>query len=376
MSSNKQSSLNDIMRRHASTPLYVPLSRWTDVHLELLGVRFSEHPTIVHPVPTIKGMLKPSRIALRLAENLYTLESSPDEATPDAIKHIMSTLFPTTMSYPETDAILNFCFAQQVFYKAVQIPCLWRIHRSADITSDPVPALPSTSLHPGPRDDQEMRMEYAPVLAYVNMSQLAVLRKNQYTAVPRPGNNEPVARLRKLQSKRLVPENADRDPYIFATLLTMAQACFYTSPSQFSCHGDRQPSHTPTPLFRDVKVQVVTHRGHGDNANFVVYTAIVTAAFLMRFGVPTSQDGSGGMEISYTPVRVYPLLGLKERLAKALGPDTTGDPPSNGRIKYWDPLLEHPQPPNPIVTRKRRAETTSRGSCPGNPAKPKKRRIR
>ena len=111
MSSNKQSSLNDIMRRHASTPLYVPLSHWTDDHLELLGVRFSEHPTIVHPVPTIKGMLEPSRIARRLAENLYTLESSPDEATPDAIKHIMSTLFPTTMSCPETDATLNFCFA-------------------------------------------------------------------------------------------------------------------------------------------------------------------------------------------------------------------------------------------------------------------------
>ena len=102
--------------------------------------------------------------------------------------------------------------------------------------------------------------------------------------------------------------------------------------------------------FRDVKVHVVTYEGHGDAANFVVYTAIVTTTFLTRFMLPHKdpgpEDTKTGMEISYTRVRIWPMLGLNERLAKALGPEIAGGPVHDDpdHIGFWDPLVKPPPP--------------------------------
>ena len=118
-----------------------------------------------------------------------------------AIKHVISTFFPSLR--PVAGNKLNLHFGQQV--GAVDIPCLWKIHR--DTSSGSVPALPGE--------------EDAPVLAFVGKSQLA----KRYAAVSGPGNDPP-ARLRRLRSKLLVPADTDRDPYIVAILLAMAQANF------------------------------------------------------------------------------------------------------------------------------------------------------
>ncbi|KAK4097766.1 hypothetical protein N658DRAFT_500080 [Parathielavia hyrcaniae] len=201
--------------------------------------------------------LEPSRKAETLLKDLNALESLPHQASDDensAIKHIISTFFPS-LSRLKTDTGLNLYFGRQV-RKAVQFPCVWSHHTG-----------------------------YTPILAYVSRSQLAARCKN-----------------------RLLPANADRDPYIIAILLAMAQARFYDEPvSRPPSHGGRQLNCTPAP-FRDITVQVITHDGHGDAAKLVVYTAVVTATFLTHFMMPhkgpSSRDGSTGMDISYTPVRV------------------------------------------------------------------------
>ncbi|KAL2143199.1 hypothetical protein VTI28DRAFT_277 [Corynascus sepedonium] len=331
-------SLSDIMRRHANVRLHVLPFRWTDLHTRLLEMCFNEQLDIASESSTTKKPLEPSQKGRKLLDDLDTLEASPEKASNKktcAMTDLMSTLFPATLSFPETNVVLPLSFGRHS-YEAVQIPCLWRSHQSTGTLSNSVLGY-----------GRETSTKYEPILAFVNMPYIAQLRKKI--------------------SKRLVPENADQDPYIAAILLVMAQAHFYktgtSTPSQFNLNDNYRPNHTPAPLFHDVKVQVITHHGHGDAANFVVYTAIVTATFLTRFMLPyknaTRQDGSSGMEISYNKVHAYPLLGLRKRLAGALGSSTVGD-----LIPDDADLLKESQPARPIVTNKRSARNVSRKSRP------------
>ncbi|KAK4119941.1 hypothetical protein N657DRAFT_244482 [Parathielavia appendiculata] len=293
----EQGSLYDTILSHNRMRLLVSPLNWTDFHSQLLRIHFIEHPVIFKPVPTTMERLEPSRKGEMLLKDLTTLESLPDQASDDensAIKHIILTFFPS-LSRLKTYTGLNLYFGQ--LRKTIQIPCVWS-HRT----------------------------EYKPILAYVSRSQLAARRKN-----------------------RLLPADADRDPYIIAILLAMAQAHFYDEPvSRPLPYGGRQFSCAPAP-FRDITLQVITHDGYGDAAKFVVYTATVTATFLTRFMMPhkgpSAQDGSTGMDISYTPVSAWPLLGLKERLERVLGRGITGHPVHDDadHIGFWDPLVE-PQP--------------------------------
>ena len=78
--------------------------------------------------------------------------------------------------------------------------------------------------------------------------------------------------------------------------------------------------------FEDVKVQLLTHSD--DTSEFIVYTAIVSAHFLRRFAEPTKVSGTEqerGIRIEYQKVPIWPVLGLKERLGKALGRDIAGN---------------------------------------------------
>ncbi|KAL2150383.1 hypothetical protein VTH82DRAFT_6946 [Thermothelomyces myriococcoides] len=370
-------SLYDIMHDHAGTPLYVVPICWTDQHAQLLGVRFRKRATITTPVPElVPGVLfEPSKMAQTLASELHTLVR--DDTTPArafcknrAMKHILSTLFPTTLCRPKTGAELNLYFGHRVFKKVVRIPCMWKSPSSTDTSFDSCPTLPATSFNGSLRSPRDAGM---PMLAYINKSQLASVRKNLYTVLRGPGGsaNEPVSNLQRLRSKMLKPADPDHDPYIIAILLAMAQAHFYhesqsRSPSQSNSQGGRKSVRMAPPSFRDVQVQVITHdEGNDNDANFVVYTATVTAAFLNRFMFPhkvpkgpAGEEVDIGMEISYTPVSFWPILGLKERLAKALGWEIAGDAiyDDPNYIGFWDPLIE-PQESSPVyhpVSLKRR----------------------
>jgi hypothetical protein len=62
-----------------------------------------------------------------------------------------------------------------------------------------------------------------------------------------------------------------------------------------------------------------------------------------------------GIDISYTPVSSWPLLGLRERLSELLGRGIVGDSIYNdrNRIGLWDALVK-PSPPTYSVSLKRR----------------------
>ncbi|KAK4194349.1 hypothetical protein QBC40DRAFT_136038, partial [Triangularia verruculosa] len=186
----------------------------------------------------------------------------------------------------------------------------------------------------------------------------AGIRKNLFRIAPGPNGtpNEPVARLQALRSKLLIPTNVDHDPYIVATLLAMAQAHFYRIPAysgRMTPNGSQGQKgvRLRMPQFRDIKVQLITHdEGQKSDPHFIVYTAVVTAAFLERFMTPhktpcsrsVDSEAGLGMKIAYTPVKVWPILGLKERLAKALGPEISGVLPFDNPdfIDLHGPLVE------------------------------------
>ncbi|KAH8749753.1 hypothetical protein F5883DRAFT_528355 [Diaporthe sp. PMI_573] len=97
--------------------------------------------------------------------------------------------------------------------------------------------------------------------------------------------------------------------------------------SPMASHAARNAS-LPQPEFRDVPVKIIT-QDH-ENADFIIYSAVVTAVFLKRFAFPSKApvvtDVQGGeLNIEITPVQIWPVLGLKERLAQALCPQIAGD---------------------------------------------------
>ena len=122
----------------------------------------------------------------------------------------------------------------------------------------------------------------------------------------------------------------------------MAQSHFHgrsrsNAPSQQSSGSDGDPDGNKhqTPEYRDVKAQLLTHDDRAQD--FLVYTAIVEPAFLMRFHEPAKapwlRPGFGGvaavtdagLTVELTRVSMYPILGLKERLGNALGCDIAGE---------------------------------------------------
>ncbi|KAH6845826.1 hypothetical protein B0I37DRAFT_381214 [Chaetomium sp. MPI-CAGE-AT-0009] len=372
-------SLYDILHEHAGTSLYVVPICWTDQHARLLGARFLKRSAVVKPVPDlVPGVwLEPSKMAQTLTSELHTLVRQ--DATPArafckvrAMKHILSTLFPATLSRAKTGAELNLYFGHRVFRKVVRIPCVWKSPSSVDTSFDSCPTLPSTSFNGTPKTSRDPGM---PMLAYINKSQLAAIRQNLYGVLrgPEGKTNESVSNLQRLRSKMLVPANADHDPYIIAIVLAMAQAHFYhesssRSSSQSSSQGSRKSVRIAPPSFRDVKVQVITHdEGNDSNPNFVVYTATITRTFLDRFMFPAkTPKGQAekelclGLDISYKPVSFWPILGLKERLSKALGREIAGDSiyDDPNHIGLWDPLLEPQQRPvyHPVSLKRRRTD--------------------
>ncbi len=74
-----------------------------------------------------------------------------------AIKHVLGTLFPTTLSRPKSNANLNFYFGNRAFKKALKAHCIWKTAPNAvGMSFDST--LPSTS----PDTDQQPQSDYQP----------------------------------------------------------------------------------------------------------------------------------------------------------------------------------------------------------------------
>lgn len=362
-------SIYDIMHDNDGESLFLTPICWTDAHARLLDVNFVGRDPVRKPVPDFNSRSsryppRPSRIATELSKDLTSIlcpKSNHFDSAP--IKQVMSTFFPSTLSKPKSDVDLEVHFASRRLKKAVRVAVLWQHPDSSTASFDSAATKPASSYGRIPSGDSQMSnwscinsqsQSDRPILAYINRSHLAMVRRNLYRVLPGPldgdRQNTPVLNLQQKRSKRLIPEDGDRDSYLVAVMLAIAQSQYYpprTSSgfmsrkcSQGSSKG--QEAGAPLPEFKDVPIRILSQ--DCDTADFVVYSTVVTAAFLKRFADPTkapsnSAPHKGGLKVEITRVPVWPVLGLKERLAKALGPEIASQDFSqifNEDIETWE----------------------------------------
>ncbi|CAK7273227.1 hypothetical protein SEPCBS57363_005549 [Sporothrix epigloea] len=362
-------SLFDILRENNSLSLFVLPIVWTDAHSRLLGARFIIREPILKPtLPSCSGgrsdvsphgssttLYRPNETAEALSYDLTSLLSRDDTrpfSKSRAIKNVLSTLFKSAFSRPKSAAELDLHFGDRIYRSVVRVPVLWENAETVDSCSfDSAATRPISSFGHAPNatretdDSQRLSSVRAsqdasdgPIVAFVNRSQLSSIRKNLFRIVPGPEGgdryNTPVSRLQGLRSKQLIPAELDQDSYLTSVFVAMAQSHFYErAKSRVASQaywwssrlfGDRV---TRVLDFHDLKLRIITH--DEKTSEFIVYTAVVTAAFLRRFLEPLKAaenvQEQAGLNIEYTRVSVWPILGLRERLGEALGRDLVGE---------------------------------------------------
>ncbi|KAI8648141.1 hypothetical protein NCS56_01546200 [Fusarium sp. Ph1] len=246
-------------------------------------------------------------------------EAPPDSEralVTDAIGSVFGTIWPNTFSQPSRSVGLSLHVGTSTFLDVVTPELMW------NLTSD---AISSQSCPISSRNRPRM-------ICYIDMVQLASSRNRclRVRSGPRGTVNDPVARLRQVNARKLVPSGSRRDPYLAGVFLAMAQSHFYPHLSSRNTQKRRidRRERLPSSSLQDVKLQILTH----DTATsaFIVYTAHITKEFLRRFNDPFKAlpDDSGatmsGFKIEYTSVPLWPFVGLRERLGKAFGQDVVG----------------------------------------------------
>lgn len=337
-------SLYDILHEHAGTSLFVRPVCWIDLHAQLLGARFHELPPCDTPQPTNVAGSPPSRGHMRPSQSITTLCDALTEIllptalhpvlSSNAIKTILSTLWPAPFDRPQLLPELHLFFGDRVYRDAVRTQVMWNY--PLDGCRSPLSSFTSISTRPadsyGLSTPTGHNPANLPMMCYIGKNQLASMRRNTFRIAPAPGRswNEPVMRLQQARSRGLMPANSDHDVQFVAIFLAMAQRHFYATPppcsrrdSQWSPSGGEPPR----PGFQDLKLRILTH--DNDTAEFIVYTGHVTTKFLERFHEPlknpNGEDGEiPGINIEYTRVPIWPILGLRERLGKAVGEEVVG----------------------------------------------------
>ncbi|KGQ03103.1 Aurora kinase A [Beauveria bassiana D1-5] len=343
-------SVLDIMRCNSGTALFVRPLCWTDLHAELLKIQFNELPICDTPMPVNepgspppKGHMQPSQSILKLSETLSDILSykiAHPTAVSDAVCTIMAKLWPESFCQYHVVPDLHLFFGDKVYHEAVRAQIMWTYpsgscppsqtrpissQSTQDATSSPESRFSDSTL------PSRHVLTDQPMVCYMGKAQLASIRRNMFRIAPGPNRqfNEPVSSLFKLRSKNLEPQNPDEDSYIAGMLLAMAQKHFYPNPRISSLfRRGISPSKNARP-FRDLKLRFMTH--DIERAQFIVYTGHMTATFLERFRRPHRMppapefDGDLGFKIDYVRVPIWPILGLRERLGKALGMDLVGE---------------------------------------------------
>ncbi|KAG6222294.1 hypothetical protein E4U26_005386 [Claviceps purpurea] len=377
-----RNSLNGILRQHAGESLYVRPMRWTDQHSKLLGARFVELPPCNTPRPRVDlsrplydsplANLKPSEVAMTLCEALCALlepRGRRTYSTCGAVDMVLSTLWPDALSRSQFDSSQHVFYGDKVYKDALYPQVLWNYpgvlppHTESCAGSDSfTPTSPHDPAH-------------HPMMCYLSKSELAMARERFGHANPGPGGhpNVPVERLLRNRAKALMPANPDHDAVFVGLFLAMAQRHFYGPPTPISRVIHRgvweprwEPSRAPPrrPPFENVKLRILTH--DSDTAEFILYTASVTAEFLDRFydpsGAPLGDEQPSGMDIEYVRVPMWPVLGLRERLGTALGEEIVGPFDANKMVTWtnvapigqFQPVKNPPVKKNPPVTKRKR----------------------
>ncbi|PHH84256.1 hypothetical protein CDD83_2238 [Cordyceps sp. RAO-2017] len=336
-----------MLRQHAGTALYVRPVAWTDLHTKLLGARFRELPPCDAPVPAnrpgsapSRGHMWPSGTILSLSEALTQIIlpspglvpfSSPGSR---AVHSVLSILWPGPFQQPNRRFLLHLFVGDRLYRNAVRTPMLWDYPAAGS-------SCPSSSSS-GPHADPRLR--HRPMMCYVDREQLTAMRQQLWYTPPAPHGspNLPVSRLHRVRSRALMPANPDLDVQIVAMFLAMAQKHFYPEPrddapepNESWCPPDADP---PALDFHDLKLRILSRDSR--TAEFILYTGYVTAKFLERFHnpreAPLDEDGNvPGLRIEYARVPIWPILGLRERLGRALGEDIVG-PFDPTEMETWE----------------------------------------
>ncbi|KAL6864479.1 hypothetical protein J3F83DRAFT_741967 [Trichoderma novae-zelandiae] len=367
----KKGSLRDILRQHDGTALFMRPICWTDLHASLLGARFCELAPCDTPQPCnlpgptpSQGHIQPSDTITRLSEALteiLTPTSPVARPSSAAVKVILSTLWPAAFAKSQAATeTLNMYFGDRVYFDAVRAQALWNFppnpptlssqSSTATIIARPCESYGSLSSTTAAHSTANL-----PMLYYIGKHHLATLRQHLFRVGSRPDTkpNMPVIRLQRLRAKQLIPADSDNDAHFVGIFLAMAQRHFYTTPVKMPREGYWSPRESywspregkpPRPNFQDVKLRILTH--DNETCEFLIYTGHVTAKFLDRFYdpscAPLDEDGNvEGMKIDFTRVPIWPILGLRERLGKALGEDIVG-PFDPSKMETWE--FDGPQP--------------------------------
>jgi hypothetical protein len=376
-------SLYDLMHQYAGTSLFVRPICWTDLHAKLLGAQWAQLPRSETPAgPQLsKGNAGQSRCHMRPSEKAETLCKeltailSPTHQQAfyqiHSIKMVLSTLYPDALATPDTLSLLSIYFGGRQYRDAVRVQLLWNHPTALDgsirsfdsATTRPADSFYKPESSEPPPSSRLPQPASLPMLAYIGRPQLHHVRSNPFRIVPGPGRayNKPVAQLQELRAKLLVPSNLDHDAHLLGIFLAMAQRYFYTDekPGRWSPRSSSSSSSGPSdgPEFHDVRVQILTH--DSDTGDFIVYTAVVSAATLKLFHVPTktpeASDASPlGIKVEYCKVPIWPILGLKERLGKALGRDVVGEFDEED-IEMWE---EETRPVGSLKRKEREGRST------------------
>jgi hypothetical protein len=108
----------------------------------------------------------------------------------------------------------------------------------------------------------------------------------------------------------------------------MAQKHFYPVTRKRESRMSPEQGIPPCPKFHDLNLWILTE--DTETSELIVYKGNITKEFLERFHDPfkaPADDGEvsvSGLKIEYTRVPIWPILGLRERLGKALGEDVVG----------------------------------------------------
>lgn len=229
----------------------------------------------------------------------------------DAMSRILSTLYPEHLQGSRRPPTFDLVFGGRRYRNAVRCGLVCdRIDPDMNNMS-----FDSATTLTASQSASHLKSVDPLLLAYMSRSHLDHVRRNCFRVLsgPKGAFNHPVHRLQVLRSKNLLPKNIDEDAYFLAIMIALAQESVYTETIDSM---EFRP--------RDVKVRVLTEAE--EESAFMVYTATVPAAFLTMLHEPyMAPAGNPQIEVEYTQVPVWPVLGLKERLGKALGADVVGN---------------------------------------------------
>ncbi|KAI1373848.1 hypothetical protein F4677DRAFT_190599 [Hypoxylon crocopeplum] len=305
-------SLYDLLHDYASISLYLPPVAWTDFHKQVLGCRFVQLPPQNIPTPSsssprIAPPIRTPQTVISIGRDVsYLMEGLNAYTRLQAMKSVIDTLYPSSLW--STPARLTMRCGKDQLSGAVRCQAMWK-KRKEGLETASISSFSSS-------EDSTVEAPYdTPVLAYLDLGNLDDARGKCYRIphCPNGSPNFPIYRLHMTRSRKLIPKNPDEDQYILATMLAMAQQHVYGS--MFSGRGFAP---------KDVQVRVMTTSSKDES--FIVYSSVVPAAFLSMFHEPhKAPRGDARVIIEYQHVPVWPVLGFKERLGRALGKDIVGE---------------------------------------------------